>query len=164
MAEDNPQDQPMFNVEKIYLKDMSFESPQSPGVFTQNDQPHGDVNLEVRHSALDQENGFYEVVLYMQVQAKKEDQTWFLVELQQAAVFMIRNVPDEELPKLLEIACPNILLPYAREAISDLTSKGGFPPMLIQPVNFEALFYQKMQAAQQNAKGDGADAAQEVQH
>lgn len=164
MAEDNSQDQPMFNVEKIYLKDMSFESPASPGVFTQNVQPHGDVKLEVRHAVLDQENGFYEVVLYMQVQAKEEEQTWFLVELQQAGVFLVKNVPDDELPKLLEIACPNILLPYAREAITDLTGKGGFPPMLIQPVNFEALFFQKMQTAQQAGNGDGADTMEEIQH
>ena len=161
MAEDNAQDQPLFNIEKLYIKDLSFESPQSPGVFTQSAQPQSNVSLEVRHAVLDEENGFYEVVLYMQLQAKEDDKTWFLVELQQAGVFLIRNVPDEELPKLLEIACPNILLPYAREVIADLTGKGGFPPLLIQPVNFEGLFFQKMQAAQ---GADGADTGEEVQH
>ncbi len=159
-AQDNAQNQPMFNIEKVYLKDLSFESPQSPGVFTQEAQPHGDVSLEVRHTVLDEKNGFYEVVLFMRVQAKEKEHTWFLVELEQAGVFMVRNLPDDELPKLLEIACPNILLPYAREAISDLTIKGGFPPMMIQPVNFEALFFQKQQAA----GGDAAEPEPEVKH
>ncbi|RTZ59282.1 MAG: protein-export chaperone SecB [Gammaproteobacteria bacterium] len=163
-SQDNPQNQPMFNIEKVYLKDMSFESPQSPSVFTQEAQPHGDVNLEVRHTVLDEEKGFYEVVLFMRVQAKEKEHTWFLVELEQAGVFLVRNVPDGELPKLLEIACPNILLPYAREAISDLTIKGGFPPMMIQPVNFEAMYFQKLQAAKSGGAENSDDSAEKVKH
>lgn len=146
MAEDGQAEQTVFTIEKVFLKDVSFESPHSPGVFTQNVQPQGGVQLDVKHSQLDAEQGFYEVILSLSVTAKEGDKTWFLVELQQAGVFRIGGVKDEDIPRFLEIACPNILLPFAREAVADLIGKGGFPPLMLQPVNFESLYMQKLQS------------------
>jgi preprotein translocase subunit SecB len=100
-------------------------------------------------TVLNKETGFYEVVLTMTVTAKSDDQTTFLIEAQQAGVFEITGVSDEELPLALEVACPNALLPFAREAVSDFVAKGGFPQLLINPVNFEALYLQKQQQVEE---------------
>lgn len=135
-----------FDVRKVYVKDLSFESPQAPDVFVQSEQsPSIDVQLTISHNKLSAETAFHEVVLSVTVTAKSNDQTIFLAEVQQAGVFQIEGVAESELPLALEIACPNMLLPFAREAISDLVGKGGFPQLLISPVNFEALYQRKRQ-------------------
>jgi preprotein translocase subunit SecB len=147
MAEENaPQN--TFDIRKIYLKDVSVESPNSPAIFLQDPgQPEVGVEATIRATKLEQDD-FYEVVLGMTVTSKIGEETGFLVEVQQAGVFHIVGIPSEDLPLALEIACPNILLPFAREAISDLVGKAGFPQLLLSPINFEGLYQQKLSQVQ----------------
>jgi preprotein translocase subunit SecB len=140
---------PIFSLEKIYLKDVSFELPSGPATFTYSGQPEIQIQMGLKHSAIEPAQGLHEVVLSVTVSAKLGDKTLFLVETQQAGIFAIRGVPAELLDRVLEINCPTVLLPFAREAVSDLIGKGGFPPVLISPVNFEVLYEQKRAAAQQ---------------
>ncbi len=164
MAEDSAA-QSKFEIRKLYVKDASFESPMAPKVFTQEEiAPAIDIHLTIEHNALDPDNGFYEVVLGVTVTAKAGDTTMFLVEVQQGGVFEIKGVPEARLPLVLEIGCPNVLLPFAREAVADLVARGGFPQLLINPVNFEALYQHKQSQAEQAVKapadnGNGADRA-----
>lgn len=133
-----------FEIRKIYLKDASLESPQSPNIFLKLDNsPNIDISIDITENKLP-ETGYYDIVLTVTVNAKLEDETAFLCEVHQGGVFSISGLPDEELPLALNIACPNVLLPFAREAISDLVTKAGFPQLLLSPVNFEALFHQKL--------------------
>ncbi len=152
MAEEHPQ---AFDIRKIYLKDSSLESPNAPGIFLENPtQPEVSIEASIKTKGLDQEN-FYEVVLGITVTSKMGEKTAFLVEVLQAGVFQITGLEKADLPLALEIACPNVLLPFAREAISDLVGKAGFPQLLLSPINFEALFQQKqaqLKAAQEEAK------------
>ena len=144
MNEKNQEREVVFNLEKIYLKDVSYEAPYVPAIFTEKDAPEVGIQLGIEHSKLDQE--FFEVILSVTVTAKLRDKVVFLTEAKQAGLFRVNGVADTELNKVLEIACPNILLPFIREAINDLTQKGGFPQLLINPVNFEALYQQKQAA------------------
>lgn len=151
MAEQE-QSQAKFGIRKIYLKDVSFESPQAPQIFVQPDvTPKIDVQIRLGHTVLNKQTGYYEVVLTMTVTATSGDQTAFLIEAQQAGVFEILGISDQELPLALEVACPNALLPFAREAVSDFVAKGGFPQLLINPVNFEALYLQKQRQIEEKA-------------
>ena len=152
MTETNDSRQAVFNVERVYCKDISFESPAVPYAFQEQSAPSINVQLNIDHSVLDDGEGLYEVVLTAAVTAKQSDKTLFLVELQQAGVFRLQHIPEADLPKLLEIASPNILLPFAREAIADLVSRGGFPQLLLNPVNFEALYHQKREAQKKQAQ------------
>lgn len=136
-----------FEIRKLYLKDASLESPQSPEVFISMDtSPEINIDLNIEQRTLSEES-YYEVVLKIAAEAKHEDKTVFLCEVQQAGVFVIAGVPDDELDLALNIACPNVLLPFAREAISDLVTKAGFPQLLLSPINFEALFQQQNKKA-----------------
>ena len=139
-----------FNLKKVYIKDISFESPQSPQIFLNEQAPEVDVQMNITHSRVD-DSDLYEVVLTITVTAKGTDTNFFLCEVQQAGLFEVTGAYDD-MPMVLEIACPNILLPFIREAISDLVGKGGFPQLLINPINFEALFHQKMMAQQSEQK------------
>lgn len=139
-----------FNLKKVYIKDISFESPQSPQIFLNEQAPEVDVQMNITHNRLD-DGDLYEVVLTITVTAKGTDTNFFLCEVQQGGLFEVTGAYDE-MPMVLEIACPNILLPFIREAISDLVGKGGFPQLLINPINFEALFHQKMMAQQSEQK------------
>jgi preprotein translocase subunit SecB len=139
-----------FNLKKVYIKDISFESPQSPQIFLNEQAPEVDVQMNITHSKLEDSN-LYEVVLTITVTAKSGDTNFFLCEVQQGGLFEVTGAYDE-LAMVLEIACPNILLPFVREAISDLVGKGGFPQLLINPINFEGLFHQKMMAQQSAEK------------
>lgn len=143
------QPRPKFELRKIYLKDLSFESPMAPGVFRKIESaPVIDVQLNVGHGHL--EGNLYESVLVITVTGKIENQNAFLAEVHQAGIFEIVGVDQEkELPLALEVACPNILLPFAREAIADIVGKGGLPQLLLTPVNFEALYMRKQQQAMQ---------------
>lgn len=137
---------PTFEIRKIYTKDVSFESPKAPGVFLNDSKnPKIDMQVTLGRSTLDQDN-YYEVVLTLSATAKIDDSTLFLIEIKQAGVFQITGITNENLDLALEVASPNILLPFAREAISDLVTKGGFPQFLIAPINFESLYQQKKQA------------------
>lgn len=140
----NGTQEPRFEVRTLYIKDASFESPKSPGVFTQpNFNPEIDVQMNVNHQPVAADEGFYEVVLKLTVTAKYENESVFLCELEQAGVFLIQGIAEQDLDKALEIGCPNVLLPFARQAVCDLVVKGGFPQLLISPVNFEAVYEQR---------------------
>jgi len=155
MAEESTQENVTFDIKKLYLKDISFESPLSPMVFTHGDiEPNMEINLQVGHALLDKDSNIYDVILTITVTAKNDSDTLFLIEVLQGGIFEIRGVPENELPFALEIACPNVLLPFAREAISDIATKGGFPQLLINPINFEALYNQRLEEA----------AAKEIEH
>ncbi len=149
-----------FAMQRIYTKDLSFESPTTPDVFKKPYQPKVNVDLNTRSNAVDEEGNF-EVVLTITATAKIDDDTAFLVEVQQAGIFFIAGFDAEQLRRILGTAAPNILFPYARETIDSLVVKGGFPPIMLAPVNFDALFEQAMaQAAQQQAEAQpAADAA-----
>lgn len=150
MAQEQEQ-APTLNIEKVYVKDISYEAPNAPQVFTEQRVPEVGVQLNIAHSMLNQKDGLYEVVLAVTVTAKFQDKNVFLVEVQQGGLFRIVGIPITDLPMVLEIGCPNILLPFAREAINDLVGKGGFPQLLINPVNFEGLYQQKLAAASASA-------------
>jgi preprotein translocase subunit SecB len=137
------QAQPGFSIEKIYVKDASLEIPNAPQIFTDRTQPQ--VSIELGNSAQVLEEGVFEIALKVTVTSKIADKTVFLVEVTQAGIFQIRNVPEENIEMIAGITCPNILFPYAREAVSDLVVRAGFQPVLLNPINFEALFAQQKQ-------------------
>ena len=144
-----PQQQPVFGIEKIYVKDLSLEIPHAPDVFLTGEQPQVDVQLHNEGALIGE--GLYQVVLTVTVTAKAGDKTMFLVEVAQAGIFQIRNVPETDFEPLLATVCPNILFPYARETVSDVISRAGFPPVYLAPVNFEAIYQQRLQQAQEQA-------------
>lgn len=147
-AASTEQPQQQFAMQRIYTKDLSFESPATPDIFRKQWQPSVNVDLNTRSNKVD-EDGNYEVVLTVTITAKMDDETAFLVEVQQAGVFLIAGFEGENLRRLLGTAAPNILFPYARENIDSLCVKGGFPALMLAPVNFEALYQQAVQQAQQ---------------
>lgn len=136
-------------IAKIYIKDMSFESPQTPAVFRGGDwKPQTNLNLRSSHSVVD--GNLHEVVLTITVEAKAEDQTLFLVELSQAGLFEVGGYEDDEFGAIVGSLCPNILFPFAREAIAAAVQKGGFPEFVLQPINFDAVYAQSRQQAAQD--------------
>ncbi len=141
---------PVFAIEKIYMKDLSAEVPNGPQMFLEREPPSVEVGVRSEAKPLSQE-GLFEVVLSVAVTAKIKDKTLFLVEVAQAGIFQIRNVPQQDLGSLLGIACPNTLFPYAREAVSTAITRAGFPPVVLAPMSFEAI-YQQQQAQQQSSK------------
>ena len=144
------QPETQFNIRKIYLKDVSFESPQAPGVFQQTNTPQIDINLATDSHQV--EEGSYEVTIKITISAKGDEKPLFLVELEQAGIFQIEGVAEEQLKFALGVTCPNILFPYARQVISEMTVSGGFPPLVMSPVNFELLYRQKFQTAGEQSK------------
>ena len=136
--------QPTFQIEKIYVKDLSLELPNAPQVFMQSEQPQ--LEVQVHNDASQFGDGLFQVVVTVTVTARAGEKTLFLAEAAQAGIFTLRNVAAGDLDPLLGIACPNILYPYVREAISDLVTRGGFPPVLLAPVSFEAIYAQRQQA------------------
>ncbi len=141
-----------FSIEKIYVKDASLEIPNAPQIFTDRSQPQ--VGIELSNSAQQLEANVFEVAIKVTVTSKIEDKTVFLVEATQAGIFQIRGVPEENLEMIVGITCPNILFPYARETVSDLVVRAGFQPVLLNPINFEALF-----AQQKHQQAEAAEAA-----
>lgn len=150
MAETNTAGEKQFAIQKIYTKDISFETPNSPKVFTQKWEPSLDINLGTNVEPL--ENSMYEVALTITVTVKVADTTAYLVEVIQAGIFTVDGFSDQEMGPMLGSFCPNILFPYAREAISDIVNKGGFPQLILAPVNFDALYMQHLQQSQQPAE------------
>jgi len=159
MAEEAAQPERQIAIQKIYLKDFSFESPHSPQVFSSSDwQPTTNLNLRSAHNEMQDNN--HEVVLTITVETKHEDQTLFLAELQQAGIFLISGYEGEELGAVIGSFCPNILFPYARESIAGIVSKGGFPEFVLQPISFDALYAQsRQQAAMDEAASKAATPA-----
>ena len=144
----NDQANKKFTIQKIYLKDASFESPGSPASFGQKPwDPKIDSNMNNSHETIGENQ--YEVVLRITLTASHNDETTFLIEVQQAGIFQISGFTDDELKYLLSSQCASQLFPYAREQVSDMTVRGGFPPLLLSPVNFDALYQQSLQQQKQ---------------
>ncbi len=140
-------------IQRIYVKDVSFESPKAPDVFTEEWKP--DINLQLNTRSAKRDDGTYEVVLTVTIDTKNDNGSVFLCEVQQAGVFVINGFSDDEVKQVAGSFCPNQLFPYARAAIADLVSRGGFPSLALQPINFDALLaqhQQEMQKAQAEAK------------
>ena len=154
MAEEQTPEKTLV-IGKIYMKDFSFESPQAPEIFRAGEwAPKTDLNLRSQHTPLSDDN--HEIVLTITVEAKVDDKTVFLVELQQAGLFNIVGYEGEELDAIVGSFCPNMLFPYARESIAGLIQKGGFPEFILQPINFDSLYVQSKQQ-QAAAQAEGAE-------
>ncbi|HXU92149.1 MAG TPA: protein-export chaperone SecB [Gallionella sp.] len=143
--------QPVFNMEKIYVKDISLEIPHAPQIFLERENPQIDVQLHSQAASV--EDGVFEVAVMSTVTAKIGDKVMFLIEAKQAGIFQVRNVPNEELEPILAVMCPNILFPYLREVVSDIAVRAGFAPVLLNPINFDVLYQQQKQ---QQAQAAGA--------
>jgi preprotein translocase subunit SecB len=145
---------PQLLVQRIYLKDCSFESPSAPLVFKGNWQPRLDLNISASSNPV--EDNHHEVVLTVTVEAKQDETVAFLCEIQQAGLFLIRGFGPDDLKRVLNATCANVIFPYARETICDLVTRGGFPQLLLQPVNFDSLYYRHAdQQAGAGAPGGG---------
>ncbi|WP_119152982.1 protein-export chaperone SecB [Caldimonas tepidiphila] len=143
---------PVFQIQRIYLKDLSLEQPNSPQILLEQEQPQVDVNLSLEAQPV--VDGIYEVSVTATVHTKIQDRTVFLVEAKQAGIFEIRNIPDEQMNPIIGIACPQIVYPYLRAIVADAITRAGFPPVHLAEVNFQAMFEaQQAQAAQANGSG-----------
>ena len=150
-------------IQKLYIKDASFESPNTPNVFKGAEwNPKTDLNLSSTH--VPHEDDTHEVILTITVEAKDEDNVIFLVELKQAGLFQITGYEKEELETIIGIFCPNTLFPYAREAIANIITKGGFPEFLLQPINFDALYKESKRRATTQIEETNNDAPTETTH
>ena len=141
---------PGFGIEKLFLIDVSVEIPNSPEIFTNREAPQ--ISVELNNAAKPLSDGYYEVSLQITVTSKQSEETAFLVEVTQSGIFKILNVPEDGMEMVLAITCPNILFPYAREAISDLVTKAGFSPVVLNPINFETMYMQQKEKAAGTAK------------
>jgi preprotein translocase subunit SecB len=151
MAEQSKSDEKQFSIQKIYTKDISFETPESPKIFTEKWEPSVDFNLGTNVESM--EDNLYEVSLTVTVTVKTADKTAYLIEVCQAGIFTLKGFTEQETGSMVGSFCPNILFPYAREVVSDLVAKGGFPQLLLAPVNFDALYSQHLQQAPQQTPG-----------
>ena len=157
-ASASEQQQPLFNIEKLYVKDLSLESPNAPSIFLERESPNIELQLQTQSTPV--EAGLFEVTVTVTVTAKlpEKDKVMFLIEAKQAGIFQVRNMPPEELEPVLAIICPNILYPYLREVVSNMAIHAGFAPVFLNPINFEVLYQQQKQQLAQ------AQAATTTQH
>ena len=139
---------PQFSLQRIYVRDLSFEAPKSPEIFRQEWTPSVSMDLNTRQKAL--EGDFHEVVLTLSVTVKNGEETAFIAEVQQAGIFLIKGLDAESMSHTLGAFCPNILFPYARETLDSLVVRGSFPALMLAPVNFDALYAQELQRQQAN--------------
>ena len=146
-AATNDENAPQFSLQRIYVRDLSFEAPKSPAIFRQEWTPSVSLDLNTRQKQL--EGDFYEVVLTLSVTVNNGDEVAFIVEVQQAGIFLIKGLDDGSMSHTLGAFCPNILFPYAREAIDNLVVRGSFPALMLAPVNFDALYAQELQRMQE---------------
>ena len=150
MADDNQN--PVFQIQRMYLKDLSLEQPNSPQILLEQSQPAVDIQLGLGAEAI--ADGIYEVAVTATVTTKVNDKVLFLVEAKQAGIFEIRNIPEEQMRQIIGIACPGIVYPYLRAIVSDVCTRAGFPPVMLAEVNFQAMYEaQRAQAAAQNGSG-----------
>lgn len=157
MSEENQQ--PVFQIQRVYLKDLSLEQPNSPAIFLEQDAPSIEVSLDVGAEPLAE--GIYESTVTITVTAKVKDKVAFLVEGKQAGIFEARGIPEDQLDPVLGIGCPNIVYPYLRANIADVISRAGFPPVHLAEINFEVFYQQRLQAiAQQQAAAGGSTPAE----
>ena len=144
-------EQPVFSIEKLFVKDLSVEVPNAPKIYLERETPQIEIQMNTNAAPIDE--GYFEVVVSVTVTAKLAEKTVFLVEASQGGVFQIRNVPTGELESVLGITCPNILYPYVREVVSDAVMRAGFAPVLLNPINFEAIFQAQRDAKAQAGAG-----------
>ncbi len=137
-------EQPIFSLDKLYIKDLSLELPSAPKIFLNREQPNIELNINFATEKID--TGVYQTIIHAVVNAKIGDDQMFLIEIDQAGIFQMKNIPEDQIELLQNIECPNILFPYLRETVSDLTTRAGFLPVLLAPVNFAYLYQQKKQA------------------
>jgi preprotein translocase subunit SecB len=152
--------QPQFALQRIYIKDASFEAPNSPQAFTKEWKP--EVKLDLNSGARKLDDNHYEVFVKVTVTATNADETAFLVELVQAGLFTMANIPEAQMKPMLGAMCPNILFPYLRESIDSMVVKGGFPALMLAPINFDALYQQKL--AQEAQQAAAAETSEETTH
>ncbi len=146
---------PVFQIQRLYLKDMSLEQPNSPQVLLEQGQPQVDINLGLGAETIG--DGMYEVTVTATVTTKVGDKVLFLVEAKQAGIFEIRHVPDDQLQPIIGIACPNIIYPYLRAIVSDICTRAGFPPVVLTEVNFQAMYESQQAQAAANGAGDAVN-------
>ena len=140
---------PVFNIQRMYLKDLSLEQPNSPQILLEQQQPQVDINLAVAAETVAE--GIVEVTVTATVTTKVGDRTLFLIEAKQAGIFEIRNLPDDQMQAIVGIACPGMIYPYLRAIVSDVCTRAGFPPVILSEVNFQAMYEAQQQAAQEQA-------------
>ena len=151
---DTSTNEPVFVLQRIYLKDLSLEQPNSPQILAEQAQPQVDINLAMTAEPV--ADGVFEICVTATVTTKVQDKVLFLVEAKQAGIFEIRNIPDDQMGPILGVVCPQMIYPYLRAIVSDICTRAGFPPILLTEVNFQAMFEAQQQAALQ---GNGADSA-----
>lgn len=149
MSEQNSE--PTFAIEKLFVKDLSLEVPNAPQIYLERDAPQVEVSLNNAAERIDER--IHEVTLTVTITAKLKEKTVFLVEVTYGGVFRIENIPQQELDPVLGVTCPNILFPYVREVVSETVARAGFPPVILHPMNFEAIYQARQQQAQQAAAG-----------
>ncbi len=149
MAEQQAPADPVFQIQRVYLKDVSLEQPNSPAILTQPEQPSVDIQLAVAHEQLVE--GVFEVTVTATVHTKIQDKTVFLVEAKQAGIFEIRNLPEDQMGQVVGIACPQIIYPYLRGNVADVVQRAGFPPVHLAEINFQMLYQQQLEAQAQQA-------------
>ena len=153
MADDNQT--PVFQIQRLYLKDLSLEQPNSPQILLEQAQPQVDINLGLGAETVGE--GMYEVTVTATVTTKVSDKVLFLVEAKQAGIFEIRNVPDDQLQPIIGIACPNIIYPYLRAVVSDICTRAGFPPVILTEMNFQAMYEAQQAQAASNGAADSVN-------
>jgi preprotein translocase subunit SecB len=151
---------PAFAIQRIYLKDISFETPIGPEAFSKPFKPNIQQDLNIQSNKLDE--NVHEVILLLTITARLENRVLFLVEIKQAGLFAIAGLEAAAVTQLINTACPQILFPYAREAIDSILGRGGFPPLMLAPINFDAVFVQAIEVAKQQAEAKKPEAAESV--
>ena len=141
--QETPQENPVFQIQRVYLKDMSLEQPNSPGILLEQEQPNVDIQMSVEATPV--ADGVFEVAITATVHTRIQDKTVFLVEAKQAGIFEIRHIPQEQMGPVLGIACPQIVYPYLRGNVADIVNRAGFPPVHLAELNFQAM-YEEQQA------------------
>ena len=152
---DSQEPTPIFNIQRMYLKDLSLEQPNSPQILLDQQQPNVDINLAISAETISE--GIYEVCVTATVTTKVTERTLFLIEAKQAGIFELRNLPSDQMQAILGIACPGMVYPYLRAIVSDVCTRAGFPPVMLSEVNFQAMF--EAQQQQLAAQGNGAGAS-----
>ena len=146
------ENQPQFALQRVYIKDSSFEAPNTPTIFQEQWKPEVTMDLNTSHTALGE--GQFEVVLQLTLTAKIGEKTAYIVEVQQAGIFVVRNFDENRQGQMLGAYCPNVLFPYARESVDTLVTKGSFPPLMLAPVNFDAIYQQALERRRQEQAGE----------
>jgi preprotein translocase subunit SecB len=160
MAEAANPNAPVFQIQRMYLKDLSLEQPNSPQLLLEQAQPQVDINLGMQAAPVI--DGIFEVTLTATVTTKVKDKVLFLVEAKQAGIFEIRNVPDDQMQGIVGIVCPQMIYPYLRAIVSDVCTRAGFPPILLSEVNFQAMFEAQQAQAQQGVGATGANGGSRI--